>query len=157
MDICNISHRSTGPKSILGDGRWERPLSGTTIPNLNLEPYFPKYLNVSGERRSNNTTVEECNSFLNPFRLVRSRHYIRTSEFFGHSKKSFHTFIMIINPDQNSNMPKLVTRKPSIKSARIPFLWPAIRIDNNTSNVPQQGLYYRCVKVKGIGDATSDH
>ena len=60
---------------------------------------------------------------------------IRTSEFLSHGKESLDTFIMIIYPDEDGDMPELMTREPGIESTWTPFLGPTVRVNDDPGDV----------------------
>jgi len=60
---------------------------------------------------------------------------IRTSKFLSHGKESLDTFIMIKYPDEDSDMPELVTREPGIESTWTPFLWPTVCVDDDPGDI----------------------
>jgi hypothetical protein len=64
---------------------------------------------------------------------------------------------MIINPDQYSNMPKLMTAKPSIKHPWPPFLRPSVCIYDDSRDISKERFYYRGIEEECIGDTSDDH
>jgi hypothetical protein len=64
---------------------------------------------------------------------------------------------MIINPDQYSNMPKLMTAKPSIKHPRRPFFRPSVCIYDDACDISKERFYYRGVEEESVGDASYNH
>lgn len=82
---------------------------------------------------------------------------IRTSEFLGHRKKSLDTFIVIVYGNYNSDMPKLMTRKPSIEHSWFPFLGPAVCVDDYPGNIAEQRFDDGSVEEEGIGNASGVH